>query len=214
MNNESKNEFIENQSNEQLINILEEPHNWSTEIVELSKVEIENRGGLKKVMDAKDYIKIIKPISEPVVIFIDRTPTPAYITIVSSLFILVGCFMPWIQLGPLFVIRGIDNPNGAIMIVTGIVTCAVAILNLSKKENKNYWIFIVAGIIGLIVFYLDFKEIRSRTAKLKDGLGEFSNLLDSTDKISTIDFIGSGLYIVLLGSIGLILSGVGLFKKT
>lgn len=143
----------------------------------------------------------------------DKNPIPAYIAIVSAILIIFGCFMPWIQLGALFQNRGIDNPDGAIMLVTAVITGALAVFNLSKKENKNLWVFILAGLIGGAVFYLDISEVNSRATLIKDGIDNISTSLGEKGDVSKINFIGSGLYVVLLGSVGLLVAGFGIFKQ-
>jgi len=159
-----------------------------------------------------DKVKVESKQSQAVV-EVDRNPVPAYIAIVSALLIVIGCFMPWIQLGALFQNRGMDNPDGAVMLVTAVIAGAVAVFNLSKKENKNTWVFIVAGLIGGAVFYYDITEVNSRANTIKEGVDKLSNLFGGDGNTSKLNFIGSGLYIVALGSVGLILSGLGLFKQ-
>ena len=159
-----------------------------------------------------DKIKV-ESKQNKVVVEIDRNPVPAYIAVVSALLIVIGCFMPWIQLGALFQIRGMDNPDGAVMLVTAVIAGALAVFNLSKKENKNTWVFIVAGLIGGAVFYYDITEVNSRANTIKEGVDKLSNLFGGDGNTSKLNFIGTGLYIVALGSVGLILSGLGLFKQ-
>ena len=161
---------------------------------------------------ALEKVKVESKQSQAVV-EVDKNPVPAYIAIVSALLIVIGCFMPWIQLGALFQNRGMDNPDGAVMLVTAVIAGAVAVFNLSKKENKNTWVFIVAGLIGGAVFYYDITEVNSRANTIKEGVDKLSNLFGGDGNTSKLNFIGSGLYIVLLGSVGLVLSGLGLFKQ-
>lgn len=159
-----------------------------------------------------DKIKV-ESKQKPTVVEVDRNPIPAYIAAVSALLIIIGCFMPWIQIGALFQNRGIDNPDGAVILVTAVIAGAVAVFNLSKKENKNTWVFIVAGLIGGAVFYYDITEVSTKANTIKEGVDTLSNLLGGDGNTSKLNFISSGLYIVALGSVGLILSGLGLFKQ-
>lgn len=136
------------------------------------------------------------------------------VSVISSLIIIVGCFMPWIQLGALFANRGIDNPDGAIMLVAGIISGAVAIHNTSKNQEKNTWVFIVVGILGGIVAYLDLSEVRDRAADVAQGFTELSEYVGARKHISSSNFVGSGLYIVAAGSVGLFLCGIGVFGSS
>lgn len=134
-------------------------------------------------------------------------------SIVSSLIIIVGCFMPWLQLGALFANRGIDNPDGAIFLVAAIISGAVAINNSTKKQEKNKWVFVVVGILGIVIALLDFSEIRERANSVAEKFNELSNYIEAGKNVSTSNFIGSGLYIVCGGSVGLLLCGVGVFSS-
>lgn len=145
----------------------------------------------------------------------EKNHAGAYMAVVSSLFIVIGCFMPWIQLGALFKNRGIDNPDGAIMLVASVIAGAVAIFNLSKNLTNNKWVFTVVGIVGIIVAILDLNEVSSRVDAIQEGVGRLNNMLSGGNKeVSRMNFIGSGLYIVCGGSIGLILCGIGAFGSS
>lgn len=136
------------------------------------------------------------------------------IPIVSAIIIVIGCFMPWIQLGALFTYRGIDGPDGAVMLVASVIAGAVAFYNQSKNQTSNTWVYIVVGILGLIVAYMDLNEVKDRAEKIADGLGQLNNLFGNDQNISSWNFIGSGLYIIAGGSVGLLLSGLGVFKES
>ena len=143
---------------------------------------------------------------------VDKNPITVYINVVSALLIVIGCFMPWEQLGIIIQIKGIDKPHGAIMLISSIISGAVAIFNLSIKENKNSWIFTVVGIIGVIILFYDISEANSKANELKEGINELIKL-KKDNNVSILNYVGSGFYLVFLGSIGLILSGLGFFKN-
>jgi hypothetical protein len=134
------------------------------------------------------------------------------IPILSSVIVVIGCFMPWIQLGALFTNRGIDNPDGAIMLIAGVIAGSLAFYNYSQDKPKNTWIYSVVGVIGIIIAFIDLNEVTSRAQKIAEGLGQFNSFFGGSSNISLMNFIGSGLYIVCCGSIGLVLCGIGVFK--
>lgn len=134
------------------------------------------------------------------------------IPILSSVIIVVGCFMPWMQLGALYTNRGIDNPDGAVMLVTAIISGGLAFYNYSQKKPKNTWIYFVVGVIGFITAYIDLDDVTSRAKTIAESLGQVNSFFGGNGSISLMNFVGSGLYIVCGGSIGLILSGIGIFK--
>lgn len=136
----------------------------------------------------------------------------SYIAIVSSILMALGCFLPWLQLGVIFKNKGIDNPPGAIILVLAIICSALGFINLNKKEDKHQAIFIICGIIGALVFYFVFSEASERAQSAANSFNDVKEALGESRNLSNSDFIGSGLYVVLLGSIGLILSGTKILK--
>ncbi|MGZ5282018.1 MAG: hypothetical protein ACXWEY_07055, partial [Bacteroidia bacterium] len=129
--------------------------------------------------------------------------------IISSIIILIGCFLPWIDLG--FVQRsGIDNPDGVIVLVGAIISGSTGLYNFNKKLNLNTWIYTVVGILIVLLFLFDFSEISERAESLTNNLNKAFN---ADNDLAASDIMGSGLYAVLLGSIGLFLSGIGVFGK-
>lgn len=135
------------------------------------------------------------------------------VPIVSSLLIIVGCFLPWLQLGSLFTNKGIDNPDGAIMLVASIIAGALAINNQMKNESKNTWVYTSVGILGILVAFYDLNEVQERAKKIAEGISEISTLIGDGKTASSIEFIGSGLHIVFVGSVGLLLCGLGFLNS-
>ncbi len=136
------------------------------------------------------------------------------IPILSSIIIVIGCFMPWIQLGALITYRGTDNPDGALMLVAALVAGGLAFYNYSKDEPNNTWIYVVVGVLTIIIAYLDLKEVKAKSKDLASSLNQFNSFFGGKRDDSIMNFVGSGLYIVFLGAIGLIFSGLGLDNET
>lgn len=134
------------------------------------------------------------------------------IPIISAIIVIIGCFMPWIQLGALFTNRGIDNPDGATMLIAGIIAGSLAVYNYSKEQPKHTWIYFIAGITGLIIAIIDLSEVTSRAKEIAENLGQLNSFFKNKSDIPLYNFIGSGLYIVSLGSFGLFLCGIGVIK--
>lgn len=133
------------------------------------------------------------------------------IAIVSSVILIVGCFMPWLQLGAIFQNRGIDSLDGGILLTAGIISAAVAIYNQNKQENKLTWIYLAVGALGLIIVLFDLPDAQNRAREAAKGLNNFRRAFGETEDVSNLNFIGSGLYIVAFSSIGLLLTGLGVF---
>ena len=116
------------------------------------------------------------------------------ISVLSSLIIIIGCLLPWIQFGTKCINRGIDNPDGAILLIASIVSIVIAIYNQTKNQMRYKLIYLVVGIIGIYLVYIDLNVVNKRI-------------------FNSIQSVGPGLYIIGIGSIGLIISGLGIFKK-
>ena len=128
----------------------------------------------------------------------NKTNATNVIAIVCSLIIVVGCFLPWIQVGPLIRNTGVDNPDGMIMLTAAAISVLVAAYNQTKNLNDNKWVYIMVGIIGILVAIFDLNEVDERTSNFRNAVN--------------INVIGAGLWIVGLGSIGLLLCGLGAFQ--
>lgn len=135
------------------------------------------------------------------------------VPIISSIIIIVGCFLPWIQIGALFANRGIDNPDGALALIVAVIAGGTAFYNYSKEHLKHTWIYLVVGAIGLVIAYYDISEVTSRAEAMAESIGKLNTYIGGNEEISMTNFVGSGLYVVCLGSTGLILSGLGVFKS-
>ncbi len=130
------------------------------------------------------------------------------VSIASSLLMIFGCFMPWIQLNAMIVNRGIDNPDGALVLVAASISLSAAIVNLTNLKAENKGLFIVAAILGGLVCAYDFYDVNDRADKLSRTVPQAFG-----EQTKSSDFIGYGLYVILLGSIGLFLSGINAFSS-
>src|SRR5690606_11394730 len=104
--------------------------------------------------------------------------------ILSSIIIVVGCFMPWLQLGALYTNRGIDNPDGAIMLVAAIIAGGLAFYNYSQEKPKNTWVYFVVGVIGFVTAYLDLDDVTSRAKIIAESFGQVNSFFSSNGDIS------------------------------
>ncbi|HTB99183.1 MAG TPA: hypothetical protein VK705_00730 [Ferruginibacter sp.] len=131
----------------------------------------------------------------------------AYIVIASSALIICGCFLPWIQWDKIIIHRGIDNGDGAIMLVAGVITIIVGSTNLQKKQNRYRLIPAIAIMTSIFFCYyyitLIIEKQNSLIGKLAEGFDAFTN---GNRELNIYDYIGSGLYIIILGSFGLFIS--------
>jgi len=133
------------------------------------------------------------------------------IAIVSSIILMVGCFMPWLQIGAIFQNRGVDSLDGGILLTAGIISSAVGLYNQNKQENKLTWVYTAVGVLGLLVALYDLSDAQNRAREAAEGVNFFRKAFGESESASNWDFIGSGLYIIAFSSIGLLLTGLGVF---
>ncbi len=101
--------------------------------------------------------------------------------ILSSMLILIGCFMPWIMVGPQVVRNGIDNPDAIIILVAGILSFIVAIMTKKKFSVIHF----ILGAACLAVGILDYMDINSRNQLISAGTGLYLILAGSAVLVVT-----------------------------
>jgi len=118
-----------------------------------------------------------------------REGTYAFV-LFAVVLILAGCILPWSQLGALVVNKGLTNPDGAIVFVAALIAMAIALYNLLAKRKILRWLLFVIAILGIATTIID---LRSFHAQIQEG---------------AFFTIGSGLYVILIGSLLLLAGGV------
>ena len=134
-----------------------------------------------------------------------------YAALIGGLLVLAGCFLPWISLGGILVVRGFDTAEGAVAIVLGLCAAAVAIYNISNKRDRLSLAYPVCGLFSLIIGVYHILELRRKIGMMAEGLKAAEKFLDiKTAIIEYLNIMGMGLWIIGLG--GLVLIGAGLFN--
>ena len=108
------------------------------------------------------------------------------ISLLGGVLIVVGTLLPWLQVGALLVNRGIDNPDGAIVIGIGIAACAVSIfrllLNTSvasewpilwKLDSTRRVLGVLLLILAAVAFWTGFVDLQD----VQSRIGEASNTI-------------------------------------
>lgn len=138
-----------------------------------------------------------------------------YFALAGGGLIVVGCFLPWIQLGALFIQRGIDNADGSIALVVGLLVVGVALFNIIKKKNEMKFIYLYAGLAIFAIGVFDLIEIKKRINEMSDALDFIQAYLDM-DRLEIFwDIMGMGCWFVCLGGVILLVVGlVDIFAKS
>ncbi len=126
----------------------------------------------------------------------------------AALMMMVGCFLPWMQLGVVFVNRGLDNPDGGVVLVLALSAVGVAAYNAFGKRGVYRWPYLVAGGIGTLTALADLAQVHRRAENVAKAMGELSGALGNPQQHDESKFVGFGLYIVLLASAGLLTLGI------
>lgn len=117
----------------------------------------------------------------------------------GSLLVLIGTFLPWIQLGALVVNRGTNSPDGALIIGIALIAGAVSLYNLLAKQNRLRWILLLASVAAFATGLVDLQEVQARVSELSDSA------------LGGLATVGSGLYMILVGAVVVGLAGLGTF---
>jgi len=113
---------------------------------------------------------------------------------ISSILIITGCFLPWIQMGALINNKGINNSDAIIILAASIVSLIISIATKRKWALLNLLLGSICGFVA-VINYRDLTE-RVDSSKAQEGL--FSLSLS----------MGAGLYVVLIGSALLIIVSI------
>ena len=131
--------------------------------------------------------------------------------IIGSIFIGIGCFLPWLQYGVFFG-NGLTNQYSLLLIVGSTVSGMLAIYNQTKSENRNLWIYTIIGVAGLVIIFIYIYDLNSKWQEPANALAKLNSFSGNKDQISIMNLLGPGIYLVGVGSVALIISGFGIFK--
>ena len=105
---------------------------------------------------------------------------------ILSIFIIIGCFLPWVQMGALINNKGINNPDAIIILAASIVSLIISIATKRKWALLNLLLGSICGFVGVIYYRGLIKRV------------DASHAQESLFSLSLS--MGSGLYFVLIGS--------------
>lgn len=125
-----------------------------------------------------------------------------------SLLLAVGCFLPWLQIGALFQNRGIDNPDGAIVLVAALCCGATAFYNIMTKQSNFRWIYIIGALLCSAIGAIDLKEVNSRAQAAAEGLRELSRIFGENSHPDMWQFVGPGLYVIFFFSVVMLIAAL------
>lgn len=112
-----------------------------------------------------------------------------YVALLGSILAAVGTLLPWSQMGTLFVNRGIDNPDGAIILGVSLAAAALAAYNLISKTNRLRLLLLLAAGGLIATGIMDLRLIRESLIEANSSfLGEVAS-------------VGSGIYMIIVGGV-------------
>ena len=131
-----------------------------------------------------------------------------YIALTGGGMLVVGCFLPWISVGTIPVLRGLDTFLGAVVLLSGLIAAGLALHNVVKKQNRMKYAYLAIGVLALLIGVYGLLQIRDIKTKagLLDALQQHVGA--ERDMEALMGIMSTGLWFVTLG--GLILAGTGL----
>jgi len=130
--------------------------------------------------------------------------------LIGGAVLIFSLFLPWITTG-IFSRKGIDNPDGLVLLLFGGIAILYAIFNISnKKPSKTGLLYPILGLLSGAVLYMDYSEVQERVRSLASSLNSLSSITGGST-IEAYNFIGMGLYVGIFASLILIIS---LFLKS
>src|SRR6188508_122120 len=118
------------------------------------------------------------------------------VAIISSLIIIAGSLLPWLQSG-LTSSRGIYNTEGLYILISGIVAFLLSVYSKLSNKNKFGRVYMIVGGLCILVSILDFFEIGSTANILSELTGQSSESI-GVRKLLLPEFL-----IILIGSLGI-----------
>ena len=125
--------------------------------------------------------------------------------ICGSGLVILGCFLPWVNVGVIFVRKGIETPDGAIVILLGLGSMILSLYNILSKKNLFRPVYALSGVGAIVIAYLDVTDLVQRAQSVQNSWNEMSHILGQSE-VQVMDFIGMGLLIVFLGGVVLVIS--------
>src|SRR6266496_4878526 len=113
---------------------------------------------------------------------------------ISSILIIIGCFLPWVQMGALINNKGINNSDAIIILAASMVSLIISIAAKRKWALLNLLLGLICGFVAMINYQDLVKRVDANQSK--------------EDLFSLSLSMGPGLYFVLIGSALLIIVSI------
>lgn len=134
------------------------------------------------------------------------------IGIVSSTLIIIGCLTPWMKFGT-YGESGLQNEDGIILLIVSALSLVILLVTRKRSNKKLNWVSLATGFLGILIITLyvyDLNESQKEFNKQMDVINQF---LNGQERESTINLLGIGAYLILIGSIGHLLKGFNILKN-
>ena len=74
--------------------------------------------------------------------------------VIFAALIIIGCFLPWFQVGSIIIRNGIENPDAIIILIASAISFVIGVI--SKKRNTG--IHFVLAAVSFAVSFIDVSE--------------------------------------------------------
>lgn len=113
------------------------------------------------------------------------------VAIIASIMVVVGCFLPWMPTQKI----GFENKEWLAVLSFSIISALFAVYNEITKPGRIQWLYTLIALAFCGVLTLEVKMIMN------------------TEHQFSLSAAGTGLYLVSIGTIGLLISGIYYFPR-
>ena len=131
-----------------------------------------------------------------------------YIALTGGGMLVVGCLLPWISLGTIFVQHVLDTFFGAVAFFSGLLAAGVAIHNIVKNQNRMKYAYLAFGCLCFVIGFYGLLGVRDIRTTPEHVDVQQKQIIEEKEMLAATRIINTGLCFVAIG--GLLLAGTGL----
>lgn len=134
----------------------------------------------------------------------------AVIGLLFSAIISGGAFLPWVHVLNVFEARYADRPDGLLILAAALCLAIASILTLAGSNARMLRVVaVIAGGGVLAILAIDVSTLRERALPAIKAVNDVvSSTLPQLGTLGVLDFVGSGIWVMLLGALGAVALGL------
>lgn len=134
----------------------------------------------------------------------------AVIGLLFSATISGGAFLPWVHVLNVFEARYADRRDGLLILAAALCLAVASILTLAGSNARMLRVVaVIAGGGVLAILAIDVSTLRDRALPAIKAVNDVvSSTLPQLGTLGVLDFVGSGIWVMLLGALGAVALGL------